>query len=91
MRFWGRDELKRAFIKMGKAYERGELNWDDVTEGTIASYLDTAKIGGNPELFIRPSGEFRVSNFLIWQISYSEMYAVTDVLWPEFSPKYSHL
>lgn len=85
LNYGGRDELKRAFIKMGKAYERGELNWDDVTEGTIASYLDTAK-WGDPELFIRPSGEFRVSNFLIWQISYSEMY-VTDVLWPEFSPQ----
>lgn len=85
LNYGGRDELRRAFVKMGKAHDQGELDWEDVTEKTIASYLDTAP-WGDPELFIRPSGEFRVSNFLIWQISYSEMY-VTDVLWPEFSPR----
>lgn len=85
LNYGGRDEIRRAFVKMGEAHGRGELNWSDISEGTISSYLDTAP-WGDPELFIRPSGEFRVSNFLIWQISYSEMY-VTDVLWPEFSPK----
>lgn len=84
LNYGGRDELRRAFVRMGRAHDQGELDWEGVTEETIASYLDTAP-WGDPELFIRPSGEFRVSNFLIWQISYSEMY-VTDVLWPEFSP-----
>lgn len=85
LNYGGRDEIRRAFIKMGQAKEDGKLDWNQVTEQTIASYLDTAP-WKDPELFIRPSGEQRVSNFLIWQISYSEIY-VTDVLWPDFSPK----
>ncbi|MCB1115174.1 MAG: di-trans,poly-cis-decaprenylcistransferase [Chlamydiia bacterium] len=85
LNYGGRDEIRRAFLKMGKACTDGVLRWDDVTEETIASFLDTAQ-WNDPELFIRPSGEFRVSNFLNWQISYSEM-VVTDVLWPEFSPQ----
>lgn len=85
LNYGGRDEIKRAFVKMGQAHDEGKLDWDKVTEKTISSYLDTAP-WSDPELFIRPSGEFRVSNFLVWQISYCEMY-VTDVLWPEFSPQ----
>ncbi len=85
LNYGGRDEIRRAFIKMNEACEQGKLNFKEITEETISSYLDTAP-RGDPELFIRPSGEQRVSNFLIWQISYSEIY-VTDVLWPDFSPK----
>lgn len=85
LNYGGRDEIRRAIVKMGKAHENRELDLENITEETISSYLDTAS-WGDPELFIRPSGEFRVSNFLIWQISYSEMY-VTEVLWPEFSPQ----
>ncbi|MDJ0651395.1 MAG: isoprenyl transferase [Simkaniaceae bacterium] len=85
LNYGGRDEIRRAVVKMFQAKKGGKLNWDEVTEQTISSYLDTAS-WKDPELFIRPSGEYRVSNFLIWQISYSEMY-VTDVLWPDFSPK----
>jgi undecaprenyl diphosphate synthase len=85
LNYGGRDEIRRAIVKMGKAHDRGELEWENITEKTISSYLDTAA-WEDPELFIRPSGEFRVSNFLVWQISYSEMY-VSEVLWPEFSPQ----
>ncbi|QVL57922.1 MAG: di-trans,poly-cis-decaprenylcistransferase [Simkaniaceae bacterium] len=85
LNYGGRDEIRRAFMKMGQAEKEGKLDWNQVTEETISSYLDTAT-WKDPELFIRPSGEQRVSNFLIWQISYSEIY-VTDVLWPDFSPK----
>jgi len=52
----------------------------------IASQLDTARFG-DPELLIRTSGEIRVSNFLLWQISYAEI-VTTDTLWPDFSPKH---
>lgn len=85
LNYGGRDEIRRAVVKMSQAEKEGKLNWDEVTEQTISSYLDTAS-WKDPDLFIRPSGEHRVSNFLIWQISYSEIY-VTDVLWPDFSPK----
>ena len=85
LNYGGRDEIRRAFLRMVKAQQKGKLDWNEVTEQTIASYLDTAS-WKDPELFIRPSGEKRLSNFLIWQISYSELY-VTDVLWPDFSPK----
>ncbi|MEM8727389.1 MAG: polyprenyl diphosphate synthase [Chlamydiota bacterium] len=85
LNYGGRDEIRRAFVKMSRAEKKGKLDWNEVTEQTISSYLDTAS-WKDPDLFIRPSGEHRVSNFLIWQISYSEIYVV-DVLWPDFSPK----
>ena len=85
LNYGGRDEMRRAIVKMSKAAEKGELDWDTLSESTISSYLDTAP-WPDPELFIRPSGVQRVSNFLIWQISYSEI-VTTDTLWPDFSPK----
>lgn len=85
LNYGGRDEVRRAMIKMSEAVDRGELNWNSVTENTISSYLDTAP-WPDPDLLIRPSGVKRVSNFLIWQISYCEI-VITDVLWPDFSPK----
>jgi undecaprenyl diphosphate synthase len=58
----------------------------DLTEEFIAKHLDTS-LWGDPDLLIRTSGELRISNFLLWQISYAEIF-VTDVLWPEFSAKH---
>jgi len=85
LNYGGRDEIRRAFIKMRNEEVAGKLSLDEITEKTISSYLDTAK-WPDPELLIRPSGESRLSNFLIWQSYYSEIY-VTDVLWPDFSEK----
>ncbi|NGX51087.1 MAG: Ditrans,polycis-undecaprenyl-diphosphate synthase ((2E,6E)-farnesyl-diphosphate specific) [Chlamydiae bacterium] len=85
LNYGGRDEVRRAFLKMSHAAEAGELDWESVTEATISSYLDTAQ-WPDPELYIRPSGVQRLSNFLIWQISYTEI-VVMDTLWPDFSPK----
>ena len=85
LNYGGRDELRRAILKMSKEVEKGKLHWEDLSEETISSYLDTAP-WPDPDLLIRPSGVQRVSNFLIWQISYSEM-VTTDTLWPDFSPK----
>lgn len=85
--YGGRDEIKRAFTKMLDDYEKKQFNKEEVSEKLISSYLDT-KYWSDPDLVIRTSGEYRVSNFLLWQISYSEVY-VSDTYWPEFKP--SHL
>jgi undecaprenyl diphosphate synthase len=84
MNYGARDEMKRAIQKM----IHDQLTENEITEKTIASYLDTACIP-DPDLLIRTSGEMRISNFLLWQMSYSEIY-VTDTLWPDFSPTMLH-
>lgn len=68
---------------MMKDAQAGVLNPDQVTEETVASYLDTAGIP-DPDLLIRTSGEIRLSNYLLWQLAYSEIY-ITDCLWPDFN------
>lgn len=80
--YGGRDDIRRAFLKMHEDCNNGSLNSNDVTEATISQYLDTYE-WGDPDLFIRTSGELRVSNYLLWQIAYSEIY-VAPVLWPDF-------
>jgi len=84
--YGARDEIKRAVQKMLR--NQKSIQDHDVTEELIESYLDTAK-WSDPELLIRTSGEFRLSNFLLWQISYTEIY-FTDVFWPDFTPKHLH-
>jgi len=85
LNYGGRDEMRRAFLKMFQATQKGELEWKKITEQTISSYLDTAQ-WSDPELVIRSSGEWRVSNFLMWQTAYSEV-VVLNTLWPDFSPQ----
>ncbi len=80
--YGARDEIRRAAVRMMKDAGNGELDPDLVTEDTIASYLDTAGMP-DPDLLIRTSGEMRLSNFLLWQCAYTEIY-VTDCLWPDF-------
>ncbi|MEN8809917.1 MAG: undecaprenyl diphosphate synthase family protein, partial [Flavobacteriales bacterium] len=63
----------------------GKLSEEEVNETLFSRYLTTANIP-DPELIIRTSGEFRISNFLLWQIAYSEFY-FTDTLWPDFKEK----
>lgn len=84
LNYGSRDEMRRAFHRILDDCKKGKLEKEQITESLIASYLDTAK-WGDPDLFIRTSGEKRISNFLLWQLSYSEMY-ITDVLWPDFTP-----
>ena len=86
LNYGGRDEIRRAVSKIIAMHDEKRLDVNEITEDLIASQLDTAKFG-DPELLIRTSGEMRVSNFLLWQLSYAEIYA-TDVLWPDFSPKH---
>jgi len=85
LNYGGRDELRRSVLKIIDDVESGKLQKSNLTEECFSTYLDTKDIG-DPDLLIRTSGENRISNFLIWQISYSEVY-ISDVLWPEFSRK----
>ncbi len=85
MNYGSRDELRRVFVRLLKEYEQKKWDPESITEEEIARYLDTTA-WGDPDLLIRTSGEHRVSNFLLWQISYAELY-ITDVLWPEFDSK----
>ncbi|WP_125140993.1 isoprenyl transferase [Clostridium transplantifaecale] len=81
--YGGRDEITRAVKKMMEDCREGKLEADSVTEQVVASYLDTAGIP-DPDLLIRTSGEIRLSNYLLWQLAYSEI-IVTDCLWPDFN------
>ena len=85
MNYGSRDEIRRAVVKILQSHTKRPLNIEQITEEFIADHLDT-KDWGDPDLLIRTSGEMRLSNFLLWQISYTELF-VTDVLWPDFSPK----
>ena len=80
--YGGRDEIKRAVENIADDVESGKISKEDISEELISSYLDTKDLP-DPDLLIRTSGELRVSNFLLWQIAYSEFY-ITDTLWPDF-------
>ncbi|MGE5441003.1 MAG: isoprenyl transferase [Bacteroidota bacterium] len=83
----GRWEIMEAAKKIGQMVKEGQIRSEDVTESLFSSLLTTKDIP-DPDLLIRSGGEFRISNFLLWQIAYSEIF-ITDVLWPEF--KRQHL
>ena len=80
--YGGRDEIKRAVENIADDVESGKISKCDISEELISSYIDTKNLP-DPDLLIRTSGELRVSNFLLWQIAYSEFY-ITDTLWPDF-------
>jgi len=82
MNYGARDDIRRAAVSVVEECLSGKLKKDEISEEVFAKYLDTAK-WGDPQLLIRTSGEKRLSNFLLWQISYAEVY-ITDVLWPDF-------
>ena len=81
--YGGRDEIRRTVSHIVKDCESGLISKDEISEDLISSYLDTKDIP-DPDLLIRTSGELRISNFLLWQIAYSEFY-ITDTLWPDFN------
>lgn len=80
--YGSRWEILEAVKKMMAEFDKGLISLDDITNEKFSDYLTTKGIP-DPELVIRTSGEFRVSNFLLWQIAYSEFY-VTDTFWPDF-------
>ncbi len=81
--YGGRDEILNAVKRLAKKVEAGELKADDITLKNIDGNLYTAG-QPDPDLIIRPSGEYRLSNFLIWQAAYSEFW-FSDILWPDFT------
>ena len=85
MNYGGRQELVKVAKELSKKSLSGEINPDSIDEKIFASELFTQEFN-DPELLIRTSGERRISNFLLWQLAYSEIY-ITDVLWPEFNDK----
>jgi len=78
----GRSEIMRAVKSLAADVQSGKLKAEDVNEKRFENYLQTSGIP-DPELLIRTSGEMRVSNFLLWQIAYTELY-ITPTLWPDF-------
>lgn len=80
--YGGRQEISDGINKLLEDYDNGLVKKDQINEDNFQNYLYTSKMP-DPELIIRTSGEFRTSNFLLWQGAYSEYY-ITDVLWPDF-------
>lgn len=83
--YGSRDEIRRAVKSIISDAKSGKIDEDDVTEELISSRLDTAGYP-DPDLLVRTSGEERISNYLLWQIAYSELY-FTNVYWPDFNEK----
>ena len=84
LNYGGREEILHAVKDISRAVKAGEISADDISERNISDALYT---GGQPDvdLLIRTSGEMRLSNFMLWQVSYAEMW-FTDKLWPDFKP-----
>jgi undecaprenyl diphosphate synthase len=80
--YGGRAELVDAVRTIAREVKTGQSDIADITEEAISRHLYTAGIP-DPDLLVRTSGEMRLSNFLLWQMSYTEIY-VTDTLWPDF-------
>ena len=84
--YGGRNEIAQAAQRIAQQVQEGRLILEQITEETVEQNLYTAGVP-DPDLIIRPSGEQRLSNFLIWQSAYSE-YVFMDVLWPDFTPEH---
>ncbi|MDO6438131.1 isoprenyl transferase [Cyclobacterium sp. 1_MG-2023] len=84
----GRWELEKAVQAIVKKVVNGELSAEAINQKVIGEHLNTANIP-DPELLIRTSGEIRISNFMLWQLAYTELY-FTEVLWPDFRKKHLH-
>jgi undecaprenyl diphosphate synthase len=81
--YGGRDEITRAARALSSEVQAGTLRLEDITEESLSARLDTRGIP-DPDLLIRTGGEMRISNFLLWQLAYTEIF-VTPTLWPDFS------
>lgn len=79
----GRWEILEAVKKISRAVEKGDIKADEINEQLFSKFLTTKDLP-DPDLVIRTSGEFRVSNFLLWQIAYSE-FVITEIYWPDFN------
>jgi len=86
--YGGRDEITRAVKLVSQEVKNGNINIEDINQKTIEKYLYTHDIP-DPDLIIRPSGEQRISNFLLWQCAYSEFW-YSNVCWPDFKEEHLH-
>lgn len=85
LNYGSRDEMCRGIRRLARDVREGSLSPEEITEDVISGYLDTRGIP-DPDLMIRTSGEQRLSNYLLWQMAYTEFY-FTDVLWPDFDAR----
>lgn len=85
LNYGSRDEIVRGMRRLARDAADGKISPEEIDEAAIGNYLDTAGIP-DPDLMIRTSGELRLSNFLLWQMAYTEFY-FTDVAWPDFNKK----
>lgn len=83
--YGSRDEIIKSVKEIASLYKEGKINIEDIDEKMVSDHLYTYGLP-DPDLMIRPSGEQRISNFLLWQSAYTEFY-YSDVLWPDFTPK----
>ena len=83
LNYGSRDEMRRAMTRMAKDVEDGKVKSEDITEELFAGYLDTWELP-DPDLLIRTSGEQRLSNYMLWQLAYTE-FIFMEVLWPDFN------
>ncbi|WP_251860281.1 isoprenyl transferase [Clostridium sp. Marseille-Q2269] len=88
LNYGGRDEIIRAIEYMYNDIEKGIITKEDISEKTVSNYLYTKGML-DPDLIIRPSGEKRISNFLLWQCAYSEFW-YSDIKWPDFKKQHLH-
>lgn len=88
LNYGGRADVVEAVREFRKRVENGTLSWDDLSESMLGGFLSTRDVP-DPDLVIRTSGEKRLSNFLIWQAAYAELW-FTDVLWPDFDREELH-
>ncbi|MDJ1168849.1 isoprenyl transferase [Roseofilum sp. BLCC_M154] len=86
--YGGRQEIVEACQALAVQVQQGNLNPEDIDQALFERHLYTVNIG-DPDLLIRTSGEMRISNFLLWQLAYSEIY-ITDTLWPDFDRAEMH-
>ena len=82
--YGGRDEIVHSVRAIAERVKAGQLSPEDIDETMISDGLFTAG-QPDPDLIIRPSGEYRLSNYLLWQSAYAELY-IDDVLWPDYTP-----
>ena len=83
LNYGSRDEMRRAMTRMAKDIEEGKVKSEDITEELFNGYLDTWDLP-DPDLLIRTSGEQRLSNYMLWQLAYTE-FIFMEVLWPDFN------
>jgi undecaprenyl diphosphate synthase len=86
LNYGGRWDLTEAVRKLARACEERRMTANDIDELTLSQTLSTGNLP-DPDLFIRTGGEFRLSNFLLWQLAYTELF-FTDSLWPDFSEEH---